>query len=572
MVFPKCWRILSACGLYLSVSILVGCIKQAKSAAPREYLTISSELHAAWARNFNPLLPVNTSRWSATASIYEPLFIFNRQTATYVPWLGLEQHYEDESYLKLLVKLRPEVRWSDGKSFGPKDVAFTFNLLKLHPAADLNGVGAFLERVESASEDSVRFIFKKPYSPGFTFIAHQPILAEHIWSHVKDPISFANENPVGTGPFTEVTLFQPQVYQLDRNPHYWQPGKPAVKGLRFPAYPSNDQVMLALLKGQLDLSANFIPAIERLYVSKDPEHNKYWFQLIGAMVFLYFNTTEVPFNDAAVRKALSQAIDRDKIVKIAIFDYSVPGHPTGLSDGFAKWRLKGELPAGYWTGFNPVAAERALDELGFKKDADGKRHLPSGEKWTFDVNVVSGWSDWVRAAMIIVKSLNAIGIDAKLKTLDFAAWFEKVQRGEFAASLGWALDTTDPFHYYRWLMSGETVLPVGQLAAGNWHRFADPKADKVLAKLSQTFEENEKKNLIFDLQRIFMADAPALPLFPNPAWGEAHTKIFEGFPSPENPYAVLSPNYIPEILQVLTNVRPLDVASRPDLRPEARGG
>lgn len=572
MRFHKPWRRAwsgIACVLTLCV---VSCIKKPPLQRSREYLTISTEQHAAWVRNFNPLLPVNTARWSATGAIYEPLFIYNRQAGAFVPWLGLEYRYEDASHSSLIVKLRPGIQWSDGKPLSPHDVAFTFNLIKRFPAADLNGIGTFIERTEVVSADAVRFVYKKSYAPGFSYIAHQPIIPEHIWAQIKDPIGFANENPIGTGPFTEVSLFQPQVYQLDRNPYYWQPGKPAVKGLRFPAYPSNEQVMLALLKGQLDIAANFIPAIDRIFVAKDPEHNKYWFPLIGSMVFLYFNTTEAPFQDAAVRKALSQAIDREKIVKIAMFNYSTPGHPSGLSDGFAKWRLPGEQPEGYWTGFDPAAAERTLDSLGFKKDAKGIRRLPSGEKWTFDVNVVSGWSDWVRAAMIIVKSFNAIGVDAKMKTMDFAAWFEKTQRGEFTASIGWSLDTTDPFLYYRWLMSKETVLPIGQMSAGNWHRYSDPKADQLLAELSQTFDEAKQKELVGALQKVFMASAPALPLFPNPAWGEAYTGVFEGFPTREDPYAVLSPNYIPEILQVLTRVKPTQAVSMKDARSEAQGG
>lgn len=557
MGFPKLLKMLSCTGVFFTgVFSPLHLRAQANVVEESTYLTVCSEMQASWVRNFNPFLPVNTSRWTATAAIYEPLFIYNRITGEFVPWLGLEQRYEDNRHLALLVKIRSGVLWSDGTAFTPKDVAYTFNSLKKFPATDLYGIGTFLDRVEVASSDTVRFVFKKPYSPGFSYLAHQPIVPEHIWSKVEDPVAFANENPVGTGPFTQVSLFQPQVYQLDKNPTYWQPGKPAVKGLRFPAFPSNEQVMLALLKGQLDLAGNFVPAIDRIYVAKDPEHKSYWHPLIGSMVNLYLNTTEVPFNDVAVRKALSQAIDRQKIVKIAMLNHSVPGHPTGLSDSFAQWRLPADSPEGAWALYDPKAAAERLDALGFQKGADGKRRLPSGEKWTFDINVVSGWSDWVRAAMIIVKSFHALGIDAKMKTLDFAAFYDKIQRGEFSASIAWSLDTTDPFLYYRWLMSKETVLPVGQMSANNWHRFSDLEADRLLAELGQTFDKKEQLVLVQALQRIFMNRAPVIPLFPNPAWGEAYTGKFIGFPSQKNPYAALTPNYIPEVLQVLTTVEP----------------
>jgi len=49
-----------------------------------------------------------------------------------------------------------------------------------------------------------------------------------VWRHVADPLAFTNPNPVGTGPFTEVRVFRNQVWELGKNPRYWQPGKPAV--------------------------------------------------------------------------------------------------------------------------------------------------------------------------------------------------------------------------------------------------------------------------------------------------------------------------------------------------------
>ena len=60
------------------------------------------------------------------------------------------------------------------------------------------------------------------------------------------------------------------------------------------------------------------------------------------------------------------------------------------------------------------------------------------------------------------------------------------------------------------------------------------------------------------LQRTFAAEAPAIPLYPNPSWGEFNTRRFTGFPSAANPYADPSPNKTDrgETLLVLTTVEP----------------
>src|SRR5207248_2744257 len=132
--------------------------------------------------------------------------------------------------------------------------------------------------------------------------------------------------------------FQTQAYTVERNPHYWQPGRPRVRALRFLALPTADQGNQAILRGEVDWGSDFIPAIERIYVATDREHHHYWFPGIDSTVFLYLNNTQKPFNDPRVRKALSMAIDRERVVKIAMFNYVRACDATALNDaGYARY-------------------------------------------------------------------------------------------------------------------------------------------------------------------------------------------------------------------------------------------
>ncbi|WP_141732629.1 ABC transporter substrate-binding protein [Oligoflexus tunisiensis] len=537
--------------------ILFGCHAEKKASAPRDHLVISTEQNASWIRNFNPLSAAAGARWVTLGAMYEPLMIYNRMEGRLIPWLGLRADFEDPMHHQLKVTLRSGVRWSDGKPFTARDVAFTFQLLRKFPALDSNGIWNFVKSIEVMDDTQLRFHFQRAFAPGVLQIMQQPLVAAHSWKDVPDPVSFANEHPVATGPYTEVTLFENQVFEIGRNPYYWQKDKAAVKALRFPAFASNEQVMLNLLQGNIDLAANFVPAVERIYVDRDPEHNRYWFPLVGNMVFLYLNTTTVPYDQAEVRRAISMAMDRQKIVKVAMFNYSEPGHASGMTQGLGRWRLPADHPGSDWVRFQPDKAEALLDQLGLKKDDKGMRRLPNGEVWSLDINVVSGWSDWVRAAQIISLNLRAIGIDARLRTYDFGAWFSQLQRGEFQGAISWSTDTVEPYEFYRFLMSEKTRQPIGTPAASNWHRFGDSEVEARLEKLASTFDAATKQQLVHELQILFMAKAPAIPLFPNPAWGTAHTRYFQNFPTPQNPYAVLSPNYRPEILQVLTEIKPV---------------
>ncbi len=525
--------------------------------APHGVLVVSQEQQASWVRNFNPLTTATAARWPTLAGVYEPLFVFNSVRAEHVPWLAVAREWREKNRV-LRLTTRDSVLWSDGRPFTARDVAFTFNLLKRFPALDRRGVWGFLSGVRALDERTVDFRFQRDFIPGFDELAAQQIVPEHVWSLVADPVAFPNENPVATGPFTEVRVFRNQVYELGRNPRYWQRGLPRVEALRFPAYPSNDRANLALVFDEVDWAGNFIPAIDRVYVGRKPEHHRYWFPLTGSSIFLYPNTTRAPFDDARVRKALSMAIDRDLLVDVALYRSSRPADATGLSDAYTAWRSAEIAAGGDWVRHDVARAAALLDSAGCRRGADGVRRRPDGTLLRYEILTVSGWSDWVRAAQVIARGLSAIGVQASVRTYDFSAWFQRVQEGNFDLSLGWSFEGPTPYLFYRWLMSSATVKPIGEAAMGNWHRYGSPSADQALTAFEREPDPAAQKQLADALQRIFVDEAPAIPLYPNPSWAEYSTARFAGFPSRENPFADPSPNKFDrgEVLLVLTSLTP----------------
>jgi peptide/nickel transport system substrate-binding protein len=413
-------------------------------------------------------------------------------------------------------------------------VVFTFQLLRKHEALDMRGVWGFLADVRAPDDHTVEMTFSHVFVPGFFYLAQQAIVAEHVWKDVADPVSWSNPDPIATGPFTEVTTFETQVYQVDRNPYYWQPL--GVEGLRFLASPSNDSSNFALIHGEVDWAGSFVPAIDRIFVGRDREHHHYWFPPIDGGVLLYANTRRAPYDDARVRKALSLAIDRELIVKVAMYGYVAPAY------------------AYEWEAFDPARAEALLDEAGLVRGSDGWRRQPDGSRWRVAIQVPGGFSDWVRATQVMARGLRDIGVDASMKTFDFNAWYEKVQGGDFGLSLGWAEPYPSAYGFHRAMMSSETAKPPGELAPENWQRFSLPRADELLRALEVTTDPAEETRLEGELHDLFEANAPAIPLFPGPLWGEYNSTRFTGFPDADDPYAPLSPNLSPQALLVLTRL------------------
>lgn len=519
-------------------------------------LVVAQEQQASWVRNFNPLLAPSNVRWPTPSGIYEPLMIYNALKGEYVPWLATAHSFSDDN-LTLSFDVRTGVKWSDGKPFSAQDVAFTFELLKKHAALDQHGVWKRLSAVEAPSPTQVVFRFSEVHTPSLFRIAQQPLVPEHVWKDVADPVTFTNPDPIATGPFTVIKTFKNQVYELGKNPNYWQPGKPHIEGLRFPAYPSNEAANLALLNGEIDWSGKFIPDIERVYVAKDPTRRAYWFPNLGTTHNLYVNNTRAPLSDVRVRKALSMAIDRERITKVAVHGYTKPVGPDGFSRAYDKWRKPDALPDKTWVNHDPAKANALLDEAGLTKGPDGIRQTPDGKRLSFEINVVAGWSDWISAVQLMVRGFQSVGVEAKMKTLGFSAWFDALQRGNYDLSMGWAEEGPTPYMYYRFVMSGAALKPEGEAAAMNWGRFQNAEVDQLLSSFEATRDRAEQQKLAERLQALYSEHAPIIPLHPSPSWGICNTTRFEGFPSEENPYARLSPFSSPEYLLVLTTVKPV---------------
>jgi peptide/nickel transport system substrate-binding protein len=519
-----------------------------------QLLTASDEQSSTWIRNFNPLLPQGSSnRWPTIDGIYERLFVYTVLNAEAVPWLATEWSFNDDNTV-LTFTTRENVLWSDGTPFTAKDVAFTFNLFLENDAIPGNGgatVAPFLTSVEATDDTTVEFTFKEPYTIGLYDIGSQMIVPEHIFSTVDDVLTFTNENPVATGPFTEVARFENQVWELHRNPNYWQEGKPYFQGLRIPAYPSNDAVNLATINGENDWAGNFIPDIENTYVAKDPENFHYWFPATGATVHLYLNTTIAPFDNVDVRKAISMAINRDQIVQIAMYDYTHPADTTGLSDAFDSVRDEEAANAG-WTTYDVDAANEMLDAAGLTMDGD-VRKTADGTPMEYELNVVSGWTDWVQSCDIIAQNLADVGMKVTVKPYEQATWQTNVQNGDFTMSIGWGEGGATVVSFYRPLMSSTTWREIGTSSGSNWHRFKLEEADTLLEEFAATSDPEQWKSIAVELQKLYAENAPAVPLFPGPQWGEYNTMRFEGFPNEDNPYALLS-TYSDEALLVLTTV------------------
>jgi len=536
--------------------------KETEAPAPNSepvYMTINVEQVSTWMRNFNPFSP--DVRYPAHTGMYEPLMNYNKNTGELVPWLATGYAWNEDNTM-LTFKIRQGVKWSDGEPFSAKDVLFTFNLLKNNPALATTAttiLSDFVDSVSTPDDFTVEIKFKKVYTLALYDLANQYIVPEHIWKDVEDPVTFTNEDPVATGPFTEVTRFEDQIYVVEKNPYYWQEGKPYFQGLRYPAYPGNDQANMALVNGELDWAGNFVPDIEKTYVAKDPENFHYYFSG-GDTIMLYINPSLKPFDNPDIRKAVSMGIDRKMVVNIAMYDYIQPSDATGLSEQYQTWKNPKAVEAGTWTNYDVEKANEILDKASLTKGSDGIRVDADGKPMKYKLIAVAGWTDWVSACQIIAQNMKDLGIDITVETPEYNAWMDQLGKGQHEWAISWSSGGPTPYNFYRGLLSSQTLLAIGEPADENWNRYVNPEADKLMEEFVNTSDPAKQKEIMDQIQMAFVNDAPALPLFPGPDWYEFNTTRFTDWPTKENAYAPGPPYNAPynslSPLFLLTTVKP----------------
>jgi peptide/nickel transport system substrate-binding protein len=218
---------------------------------PRAVLDVGIPTVAPAPDDNNPLLPASAAnRLGYGNLIYEPLVMPDpvRPMDAGTPWLASAWVWSPDG-TTLTVTVRDHVRFSDGRPLTAADVAYTFGLLRAHPALNPDGVGYGDIRTNG---NTVTVTFTAPPDAHRADILDTEIVPEHIWSTIADPTTATVHDPVGTGPF-RLTKNDGSSVVLDVRADYWR-ALPAVQEVRYTAYPNTTAVDLALITGGSDWS------------------------------------------------------------------------------------------------------------------------------------------------------------------------------------------------------------------------------------------------------------------------------------------------------------------------------
>ena len=535
--------LLSACGNANS--------NASKGAGPKT-LTIVNSPNGDFPQAFSPFSA--SPNPGVQGMVYETLLYFNQlKPGQITPWLA-SSYSETTDAKSIVFHLRPGVKWSDGKALTSADVVFTVDTLKKYSAADSHGIAAEIASITAPDTSTVNVTLTKSDSSFLWYFAGQTyIIPQHIFASVGDPTKYPNANPIGTGPYM-LDNFTPQLIKYKRNPNYWQPGKAQVAELLYPAFDSNTSVELSLDRGNLDWTGIYTPNIGQTFKSKDSSHNNYWFSDAN-VVTMYLNLTKAPFNQVAVRQAISLAVDRQKMSQIGESGYETPASPTGLVPAFNSY-----LSPSYQnqTASQDMAkAAQLMSSAGLKKDSKGIYVGPDGKELSFKLIVPTGWTDWVSDCNIFADNMKSLGINVAVTPIAEASYYGDLQTGSYDMALSWTASGPTPFYYYNGILNSKNTAAIGQTANSNWSRWKDNQSDQYLNTIANTTDQAAQKQAIQGLEKISVEQLPTIPLLYGAYWYEYTTSHFTGWPSPNNPYAVPSPYTGPDCEVVVLNLKPV---------------
>ncbi|MDA9558232.1 ABC transporter substrate-binding protein [Vibrio sp.] len=533
------------------------------AAAERSELTIYPKEFTTFVRNFNPYLGA-TNLHTTTDFIYEPLVVFNEMQGNKPVFRLAEDFKMADDLLSVTFDLREGVKWSDGEKFTADDVVYSFKLVQGKPELDQSGINSWVSKVEKLGEYQVKFHLKDANSNAPYEIVKVPVVPQHVWSKVKNAATFTNENPVGTGPFTEIDTFTSQLYIQCRNEQYWDADNLDVDCLRMPQIANNDQFLGKVVNSELDWSSSFIPDIDRTYAAANQSHH-YWNPPSGTQAFVVNFKNPDPAKGEALtnvdfRRAFSMALDRQTIIDIAFYGSgTVNDFASGLGYAFEAWSDEGtHKQFQKFNTYNVDGAKKLLSKAGFKDvNKDGFVDTPTGKSFELLIQSPNGWTDFNNTVQLAVEQLAEVGIKAKARTPDFSVYNQSMLEGTYDVAYTNYFHGADPYTY--WNSAYHSSLQNGDgLPRFAMHFYKNDKLDGLLNSFYKTADRDEQLDIAHGIQKIIASDQVTIPVMSGAYTYQYNTSRFTGWWNEKNPKG--RPNVwagIPERLLHVLDLKPV---------------
>lgn len=433
----------------------------------------------------NPIYANSRSSLMVTDVLYEPLYTFNQNGS--ITYNGIaESITPSNDYKTYTVKLKPNLKWSDGKPLTAQDVAFTFNAI-MNPKNNALITQTFMINNKPVTckvinDDTIEFNLPQA-SLGFEANLSQlyPI-PEHIYKNstdIKD--SSANKNPVGDGPYKFESEEAGTTVTLVRNPYFYGE-KAKTDKVVYRVIPNNESGIAALESNKLSAGILSEKLLENPKIKANYNVTTFGSGLVNSIIFNFKNKD---LDNLKVREAISYALNRTAL--------------TEAEYGSSKY----VQPA--YSVFSPETQYYTSDVTKYDYNLEKAKELmkESGEgNITLKLIYASGF-EWAKnQAVLIQQELGKIGIKVELQPLALNAFSQEIftpnsDKYDMAIN-GYNMGTT-PGGYSTMFTTGGT---------NNSVNFNNSKINKLFKEASESTNPNERAKLYKEIQQELSKDIP----------------------------------------------------------------
>ncbi len=472
--------------LLVTVMLLAGCASgggdEPSSAADTEE---PFEIVIARAYDINGMDPCYLKENGQVIDNIFDRLVMRDENMELAPGLATEWYAVDD--LTWEFKLREGVKFHNGEDFNADAVKFTIDRV-LNPDNNSPVLSYIktIDHVEVVDDYTVRVITKTsdPLIPARFCRYPTEIVPPNYVKEVGD--AEFTKNPVGTGPYKFVEWVKDEKVVLEANADYWG-GAPEVTKVTWRSIPESSTRISALLNGEVDIVTPVPPEeLERVNSSDKARVSKV--ERGGNIVYVGMKTDEAPFNDVRVRQALNYAVDVDSIVKNVLSETAVV---TSSIIGPKDFGYDGE-PAGY--EYNPEKAKQLLADAGY----------PDGFEVSLDA--VNWYIRCTDVAQAIAAQLAEVGITVNVNSVESSVYRTSVPAKQQSPLyfLGWSSTNT--------LDADASIYSVLH-SADPYSTYYNSTVDEMLDKARSSTDEQERKTLYSQIQKIVLEDAPRIFLY-----------------------------------------------------------
>ncbi|WP_223427679.1 ABC transporter substrate-binding protein [Tateyamaria pelophila] len=439
--------------------------------------------------------------------IYDGLFDYDNDL-NIVPALAEGYEVSDDGKT-VTFTLRQGVTWHDGAPFTSADVQFTvMDVLKqVHP----RGPNSFREVTSIDTPDDHTAVFNlanpAPYMLRALSGYESPIVPKHLLEGQDLRSADLVNNPVGTGAYKFVEWKKGQYIRLDKNENYWKPGLPHLDRIVGRFIPDASTRTAAMENGEVLYGAyGAIPNIDavRLREMDGFSVTTDGYSMINPMALIEFNTTIAPFDNPAMRKAISLVVDRDFLIENIWFGYGKPA-TAALSSNFDATGLYAAGMPNYPASGDVEAAIAVLDDAGIMPDADGVRG-------SFTLDLIPYGEDWRRAGEYLKQALMPLGLEVELRYEDVPTWIKRIYGDyDFQMNINYFYQLSDPVLGVHRHYGTDQIRP--GTAFVNSSRYSNPEIDALLAAGAVEPDADKRSEIYAEIQSILAEDLPVANVF-----------------------------------------------------------